>query len=86
MLQSLAPTVLDEYVNRIMPAALVPRPWDFDLPPGTPSLIPLHETGPLEQLPQPKKAEDSSGRPSGELPPVSFQTTSVPTGTRQFNS
>lgn len=54
-----------------MPAALVPRSWDFDLPPGTPNLIPIHETGPLEQVPPRDKTEDGSGRPSGDLPPVS---------------
>jgi len=63
----------------IMPAALVPRSWDFDLPPGKPNLIPLHETGPFEQLPPHKKTEDGSGRPSGELPPISLQVESVQT-------
>jgi len=53
-----------------MPAALVPRSWDFDLPPGTPDLIPIHENGPLEQVPPREKTEDGSGRPSGDLPPV----------------
>jgi len=56
----------------IMPAALVPRPWDFDLPPGKPDLIPIHETSPLEQVPPRGKTEDKSGRPSGDLPPVSL--------------
>ena len=55
-----------------MPAALVPRPWDFDLPPGQPDLIPIHETSPLEQVPPRGKAEDRSGRPSGDLPPISL--------------
>ena len=55
-----------------MPAALVSRPWDFDLPPGTPDLIPIHETGPLEQVPPREKTEDESGQPSGDLPPVSL--------------
>jgi len=55
----------------IMPAALVPRPWDFELPPGTPSLIPLHDAGPLEQLPPQEKSEDGPGQPSGELSPIS---------------
>jgi len=55
-----------------MPAALVPRPWDFDLPPGTPTLIPIHETGPLGQVPPREKAGDESGRPSGDLPPISL--------------
>ena len=54
-----------------MPAALVPRPWDFDLPPGTPNLIPHHDAGPLEQLPPHEGSEDGPGRPSGELPPIS---------------
>jgi hypothetical protein len=54
-----------------MPAALVPRSWDFDIPPGTPKLIPVHKTGPLEQVPPREKTEDGSGRPSGDLPPVS---------------
>lgn len=62
-----------------MPAALVPRPWDFDLPPGTPNLIPLHDTGPLEQLPAHEKSEDGSGRPSGELPLISSQVEPVQT-------
>lgn len=55
-----------------MPAALVPRPWDFDLPPGQPDLIPIHETSPLEQVPPCGKMEDRSGGPSGDLPPVSL--------------
>jgi len=62
----------------IMPAALVPRPWDFDLPPGTPSLIPIHETGPLEQALPRKKTEDESGWPSGDLPPISLHDGPVP--------
>ena len=49
----------------------MPRPWDFDLPPGTPDLIPTHESGPLERAPPHEKIEDESGRPSGELPPIS---------------
>lgn len=53
-----------------MPAALVPRPWDFDLPPGTPDLVPIHEEGPLKQIPSHGRMEDESGRPSGDLPPV----------------
>ena len=53
-----------------MPAALVPRPWDFDLPPGTPDLVPIHEDGPLKQVPPHEGTEDESGRPSGDLPPV----------------
>lgn len=57
----------------IMPAALVPRPWDFDPPPGTPDLIPVHKTGPLEEAPPHERAGGESGRPSGELPPVSIQ-------------
>ena len=61
-----------------MPAALVPRPWDFDLPPGTPDLIPIHETGPLEQVPPREKTEDESSRPSGDLPPISFHDDPVP--------
>ena len=56
-----------------MPAALVPRSWDFDPPPGTPNLIPLHDAGPLEQLPPHEKPEDGPGQPSGELPPISLQ-------------
>ena len=62
-----------------MPAALVPRPWDFDLPPGKPNLIPLHENGPLEQLPPREDIEDQTGRPSGELPPISLQVESIQT-------
>src|SRR5882762_4735176 len=62
-----------------MPAALVPRSWDFDLPPGTPNLIPRHDAGPLEQLPPHEKSEDGQGRPSGELPPISLQLESVQT-------
>lgn len=62
-----------------MPAALVPRSWDFDLPPGTPDLIPVHETGPLEQVPPPEKTEDESGRPSGDLTPISLHDDLVPT-------
>jgi hypothetical protein len=62
-----------------MPAALVSRPWDFDLPPGTPNLIPIHETGPLVQVPPREKAGDESGRPSGDLPPVSLHDDPVPT-------
>lgn len=61
----------DELLHRIMPAALVPRPWDFDLPPGTPNLIPLHDAGPLERLPPHERSEDGPGRPSGELPSIS---------------
>lgn len=61
-----------------MPAALVPRSWDFDLPPGTPDLIPIHETGPLEQVPPREKTEDGSGRPSGDLPLVSPPDNLVP--------
>lgn len=60
-----------------MPAALVPRSWDFDLPPGTPNLIPVHDAGPLGQLPPREKSEDEPGRPSGELPPISLQVESV---------
>lgn len=61
----------------IMPAALVPRAWDFDLPPGEPNLIPLHENGPLGQLPPRDDIEDRTGRPSGELPPISLQVESI---------
>jgi len=61
-----------------MPAALVPRSWDFDLPPGTPKLIPIHKTGPLEQVPPREKPEDGSGQPSGDLPPVSPHDNLVP--------
>lgn len=70
---------IDERVYRIMPAALVSRAWDFDLPPGTPNLIPIHDAGPLEQVPPREKAEDGSGRPSGDLPPVSLHDGPVPT-------
>jgi len=63
----------------IMPAALVPRSWDFDLPPGTPDLIPVHETGPLEQVLPHEKTEEGSDRPSGDLPPVSLHIDHVPT-------
>ncbi|KAF9652987.1 hypothetical protein BDM02DRAFT_3265994 [Thelephora ganbajun] len=63
----------------IMPAALVPRSWDFDPPPGTPNLIPIHKAGPLEQVPQRENTEDKSGQLSGELPPVSLHDNSVPT-------
>jgi hypothetical protein len=62
-------------VYRIMPAALVPRPWDFDLPPGTPDLIPVHENGPLKQVPP----RETTGQPSGDLPPVSPHDGLVPT-------
>lgn len=61
-----------------MPAALVPRPWDFDLPPGKPDLIPVHENDPLKQIPPPDKAEDGSGPPSGDLPPVPSHDGFVP--------
>lgn len=75
----------DERAYRIMPAALVPRPWDFDLPPGKPDLIPIHETSSLEQAPPRGKTGDNSGRPSGDLPlglllddPVSAPQSSEP--------
>ena len=64
---------------RIMPAALVARPWDFDLPPGTPDLIPVYAGGPLKQVPSHEKTEDESGRPSGDLPPVSLGDDLIPT-------
>ena len=66
-------------MHRVMPAALVPRSWDFDLPPGTPNLIPRHDAGPLKQLPPHEKSEDEPGQPSGELPPVSPQVESAQT-------
>jgi hypothetical protein len=72
-------TKVDELVHRIMPAALVPRSWDFDLPPGTPNLIPRHDAGPLGQLPSHEKSEDGPGRPSGELPSISSQVELVQT-------
>lgn len=61
-----------------MPAALVPRSWDFDLPPSTPNLIPVHEAGLLEQVPPREKTEDGSGQPSGDLPPVSLHGNLAP--------
>lgn len=62
-----------------MPAALVPRPWDFDLPPGTPDLIPVGGNAPLGRVPPSEETEDESGRPSGDLPPVSPHDNPVPT-------
>lgn len=62
----------DGRAYRIMPAALVPRPWDFDLPPSKPDLTPIHEISTLEQIPSRVKTEDNSGRPSGDSPPVSL--------------
>ena len=61
-----------------MPVALVPRPWDFELPPGTQNLIPLHDSGPLEQGPPHEETGDGSRQPSGELPPVSIQDNPIP--------
>lgn len=65
--------------RRIIPAALVPRPWDFDLAPGTPDLIPIHGDGPLKRFPPSQETEDESGRPSGDLPPVPSHDNFVPT-------
>ena len=56
-----------------MPAALVPRSWDFDPAPGKPNLIPLHDSGPLEQQLPPHEVEGVSGQPSGELPSILLQ-------------
>jgi len=62
-----------------MPAALVPRSWDFDLPPGAPDLIPIHERSPLERVPPREEIEDGPGRPSGDLPPLSPDINLAPT-------
>ena len=81
-------TDVNHGVHRIMPAALVPRSWDFDPAPGTPNLVPVHGAGPLEQSPPHGQVNGESGRPSGELPSISLHTETgqTPTPPKPENS